>query len=97
MLFYWLLFFFLALGAKAVLACVMIYCLLPSDRKCSQCDSDTLLIRMTRLGRIGSALSLGRVQYRWCTGCRWEGLARHSGPPVERSARELTSAAPSGR
>lgn len=97
MLFYWILFFFLALGAKAVLAGVMIYFLLPSDRKCCQCDEDTLLLRMTRIGRIGAALSRGRVQWRWCPRCGWSGLARHLGPPVERSAHEFRATAPTSR
>jgi hypothetical protein len=82
MLFYWLLFFFVAFGAKVFLALVMIFLLLPMDRSCSQCDDDTLLIRPNRVGRLGFALSLGRVQWRWCPGCGWEGLARRGNAHV---------------
>jgi hypothetical protein len=76
MLYYWLLFFFIAFGSKVLLAFVMIYMLLPADRLCSQCDGDTLLIRMNRTGRLGVAISRGRVQWRWCPRCGWEGLTR---------------------
>jgi hypothetical protein len=81
MWFYWLLFFFAAFISKVLLAFVMIYLLLPTDRRCAQCDDDTLLIRTNRVGRIGFALSFGRVQWRWCPRCGWEGLARRVGPP----------------
>ena len=86
--FYWLFFFFVAFGAKVVLAFVMIYLLLPTDRQCVQCDDDTLLIRPSRAGRLGFALSRGRVQYRWCPRCGWEGLARHSPPRGRAPARQ---------
>lgn len=80
---YYLLFFFVAFGAKLLLALIMIYLLLPTDGRCSGCDAETLLIRPRRLGRVGAALSFGRVQWRWCSRCRWEGLARRSDPPHE--------------
>lgn len=86
MWYYWLLFFFAAFFSKVILALVMIFLLLPTDRRCSQCDEDTLLIRTNRLGRIGFALSFGRVQWRWCPRCGWEGLARGSGAPSRASA-----------
>jgi len=73
---YWLLYFFVAFGAKLLLAFVMIYLLLPNDRQCTQCDEETLLIQTNRAGRIGFALSLGRIQWRWCPRCGEEGLAR---------------------
>lgn len=73
---YWLVFFFVAFGAKVILAFVMIYLLLPMDRSCMQCDEKSLMIRMNRAGRIGLAISRGRVQWRWCPRCGWEGLAR---------------------
>ena len=92
MLYYWLLFFFVAFGAKVVLAFAMIYLLLPSDRSCSQCDEETLLIRTNRAGRIGFALSKGLVQWRWCPKCGWEGLARR----VERQSRHSTQPARAG-
>jgi hypothetical protein len=96
MLFYWLL-FFVAFGAKVLLAFVMIYLLLPSDRQCSQCDEDTLLIRMNRMGRIGFGLSFGRVQWRWCPRCGWEGLARQAPAPAEPSPGRVGPPTPTRR
>lgn len=81
MLYYWLLFFFLAFGSKIVLATAMIYLLLPNDRNCAECDEVTLLVRTNRIGRIGFALSFGFVQWRWCPRCGNEGLARRP-PPI---------------
>jgi hypothetical protein len=97
MLFYWLLFFFVAFFAKAFLAFVMIYLLLPVDRCCSQCDEETLLIRFNRMGRWGSALTLGRVQWRWCPRCEWEGLARRVPQRPRLRLRTQASRAPTGR
>ncbi|MEX2570783.1 MAG: hypothetical protein WD737_05715 [Gemmatimonadota bacterium] len=85
MWYYWLLFFFVAVVAKLLLAFTMIYLLLPAERLCILCDHETLLIRTNRAGRVGSALSLGRVRWRWCPRCGWEGLARRIPPPTERS------------
>jgi hypothetical protein len=84
---YWLLFFFVAVGAKLLLALVTIYLLLPSERSCNQCDGETLLLRMGRGGRLLARVFLGRLQRRWCPGCGWEGLARgrpfpESGTPI---------------
>lgn len=76
MLFYWLLFFFLAVGAKVLLALVMIYFLLSGDRLCSHCDEETLLLQTGRMGKIGRRITFGRVEWRWCPRCGWEGLAR---------------------
>ena|SRR5688572_32843569 len=76
MWYYWVLFIFLAFISKALLAFGMIYFLLPNDRFCSQCDEDTLLIRSSFLGRIGYTLTWGRMEWRWCPRCGWEGLAR---------------------
>ncbi len=78
MLYYWLLFFFIAFGAKVLLAFAMVYLLLPTDTSCSQCDEETLLIRTNPVGRAGFALSFGRVQLRWCPRCGWEGLTRRA-------------------
>jgi hypothetical protein len=72
MLLYHLLFFFIAVGAKLILALVMIYLLLPADRRCNRCDGETLLLRSSVLG----LLSLGRVQRRWCPSCGTEFFAR---------------------
>jgi hypothetical protein len=73
---YYLLFFFVTVGAKLLLALVMIYFLLPRERSCTQCDGDTLLMGASRAGRIATRLLLGRVQWRWCPQCGWEGMAR---------------------
>ncbi|HEU0054397.1 MAG TPA: hypothetical protein VFQ39_14515 [Longimicrobium sp.] len=73
----WLLFFFIAFGAKALLATVMIYLIFPADRVCSACDGDTLPLRMGPLGRAAQALF--PVQRRWCPRCGWEGLTRTTG------------------
>lgn len=85
MLLYHLLFFFIAMGAKLCLALVMIYLLLPTDRRCNSCDGETLLLRMSAPGRLAARLSFARVQRRWCPGCGWQGLARviASPPPGE--------------
>jgi hypothetical protein len=73
---YYLLFLFVAFGAKLVLAVVMIYLLLPADPTCSECDGDTLLLRMGPVGRACSWLCFGQLQRRWCPRCGWEGMAR---------------------
>lgn len=72
----WIFFFFLAFGAKALLAFAMIYLIFPNDRVCNECDGETMLVQMGPTGRLLSALSLGRVQRRWCPRCGWEGLTR---------------------
>lgn len=76
MWYHWLLFIFLAFISKALLAFVIIYLLLPGDRSCGHCNEETLLIRVNRAARLGFALALGRLQWRWCPRCGWEGLAR---------------------
>lgn len=74
---YWhLLFFFVAFGSKLVLALVTIYLLLPAETSCSDCDGETLLLRMGRVGRTASRLAGGRLQRRWCPRCGWEGTVR---------------------
>ena len=72
----WIFFFFVAFGAKVVLAFAMIYLIFPSDRVCSECDGETLPIRMGPVGRSLSWMSRGAVQRRWCPRCGWEGLTR---------------------
>ncbi len=72
----WIFFFFLAFGAKALLAVAMIYLIIPTDRVCNECDGETMLVQMGVMGRLLSALTLGRVQRRWCPRCGWEGLTR---------------------
>lgn len=73
---YYLLFFFVTVGAKLLLALVMMYFLLPRERSCTGCDGDTLLLEGSRAVRLGTRLLLGRVQWRWCPRCGWEGMAR---------------------
>lgn len=73
---YYLLFFFVTVGAKLLLAMLMIYLLFPSDRTCNTCDEETLLVRMGRSGRLLAVLAFGRLQKRWCPRCGWEGFAR---------------------
>jgi hypothetical protein len=73
---YYLLFSFLAVGAKLLLALAMIFWLLPGDRNCNQCDNETLLLQMSRGHRWMSRLCVGRLQRRWCPRCGWEGYAR---------------------
>lgn len=84
MLYYYLIFFFVTVGAKLALALLMIYLLLPSDGRCSQCDEETLWLRSGGAGRLAQRLFLGRVQRRWCPACGWTGLARRARrpPPV---------------
>ena len=91
---YWYLFFFVTVGAKLFGAVLMIYLLLPTDRRCSRCDEETLLVRPNRIGRFGARLSLGRVQWRWCPRCGWEGLARQGKRPVPRPGAAVGPAAP---
>lgn len=78
MLYYWILFFFVAFGAKVILAFAMIYFLLPSDRFCGECSGETLLMQGNRLVRTVFRLTRGHMQQRWCPGCGWEGLARRA-------------------
>lgn len=73
---YYLLFLFVAMGAKLLLALVTIYLLFPSDRSCNSCNHETLLLQMGRPGRILAWLLLGRIERRWCPRCGWEGFAR---------------------
>ena len=86
MLYYYLLFFFVTVGAKLVMALVMIYYLLPSERSCAECDGETLLLGGSRGARFRTRLFLGMVQWRWCPRCGWEGMSRcvvDSPPPAE--------------
>jgi hypothetical protein len=93
MVLYWILFFFVAFIAKALLAFAMIYLLLPAERTCSDCDEETVLMQAGRLGRIGFALLGGRIQRRWCPHCGWEGLTRRTRgtPPATGSPKHAPS------
>lgn len=72
----YLLFLFVAVLAKLVLAVLTIFLLFPTDRVCLECDGETLHVRMGALGRAVSRV-LGRaLQRRWCPRCGWEGITR---------------------
>jgi hypothetical protein len=94
---YWLLFAFVAFGAKLLLALITIYLLFPGDRCCNQCDGETLLMRMGRAGRIVSRLLLGTIQWRWCPRCGWEGVARTGRTPMRRLQFPSSPKAPTRR
>ena len=49
---YYLLFLFVTVGAKLVLALAMIYYLLPNERTCAECDGETLLLGGNRGGGV---------------------------------------------
>ena len=74
----YLLFFFAAVGAKLILAVLTIFLLLPTDRRCTECDGETLLVRMGGFGRFVSRLMFGILQRRWCPRCGWEGTTRRT-------------------
>lgn len=76
MLYHYLLFFFVTVGAKLVLAVVMIYLLLPTDRRCGECDEETLLLEDHALIRLISRVMPGRLYRRWCPRCGSEGFTR---------------------
>lgn len=83
----WLFFFFVAFGSKVLLAMAMIYFLFPADRVCSECDGETLPVRMGAVGRGVSRIMLGRLQRRWCPRCGWEGMTRTGRRPHPAHAR----------
>lgn len=89
MILYYSLFLFVAFGVKLLLAAATIYLLFPADRRCSACDTETLLLRPTGPARGLARLSGGRLQRRWCPACGWEGWARGSRP--RRPARATAS------
>jgi hypothetical protein len=72
----WLVFFFIAFGAKLLLACAMIYLLIPASRTCDRCDCETIPTQMGAPGRAARALTFGSLQRRWCPRCEWEGMTR---------------------
>ena len=72
----WMVFFFVAFGAKLLLALATIYLIFPAERSCDECDGETLPVRMGPVGRFTSRLLLGTIQRRWCPRCGWEGLTR---------------------
>ena len=89
----YLLFLFVAVLAKLVLAILTIFLLFPTDRCCMECDGDTLLVRMGPLGRGVSRVLRGALQRRWCPRCGWEGITRV--PYRRRDRTQATSVASS--
>jgi hypothetical protein len=89
----YLVFLFVAVVAKLVLAVLTIFLLFPTDRCCMECDGDTLLLRMGTFGRGVSRALRGALQRRWCPRCGWEGITRV--PYRRRDTPRATSAAPS--
>lgn len=83
MLYYYLIFFFVTVGAKLALALVMIYLLLPTNQRCGECEGETLLMEGHALVKLVTRWSPGRLQRRWCPRCGREAFARppiHAGP-----------------
>jgi hypothetical protein len=72
----YLLFAFVAVGTKLLLALVTIYLLLPADRRCDLCDGETLPLRMGPAGRALGRLMRRHLGRRWCPACGWSGFAR---------------------
>lgn len=72
----YLLFAFVAIGSKLILALVTIYLLFPAGRSCDQCDGETLPIRMGAVGRMVGRLLRRHLGRRWCPSCGWTGYAR---------------------
>ncbi|CAN5788095.1 hypothetical protein BH20GEM3_BH20GEM3_00060 [soil metagenome] len=72
----YLFFLFVAVVAKLVLAALTIFLLFPTDRCCTECDGETLLVRMGPFGRGVSRALRGTLQRRWCPRCGWEGITR---------------------
>lgn len=94
---YYLLFFFVAVGAKLILAVVTVYLLFSTDRSCSACDGETLPLRMRAPGRLLSWLLAGKLQRRWCPRCGWEGFTRTGGQSLAASEEATRPTRPSPR
>jgi hypothetical protein len=91
---YYVIFIFVAFVAKLLLAGAMIYLLFPTERSCVECDYDTLHVRPAATGRTLSFCSAGRLQWRWCPRCGWQGWARTSAPPREPRMQPMPVSAP---
>jgi hypothetical protein len=78
------LFGFVIIGARLLLALVVIYFLTPKQTACIGCDGETLVLTaahgFTSLGRLLA------VERRWCVRCGRTTLTRQVAPPVERAA-----------
>lgn len=74
-----LVFVLATIGVKVLLALVAIYYLLPADRRCTACDSETLPLVTGRGLRM--VYGMLRLQKRWCPGCGRVDLARQDKQP----------------
>jgi hypothetical protein len=87
---YWLFFFafgFVVLGARLLLALLVIYYLTPMQSRCIGCDGDTITIAPVR-GLAGAGRLL-RLERRWCVRCGRTTLTRCPPAPVEPAARAV--------
>jgi hypothetical protein len=80
-------FAFVLLGARILLALVVIYFLTPQQSRCIGCDGETITVEPAR-GLVGAARAL-RLESRWCTRCGRTTLTRSPGPPLEPRGRRL--------
>lgn len=76
-----LLFGFVIIGARVLLAVVVIYCLTPRQASCVGCDGDTIVL--TALPGLATAGRLLRIERRWCVRCGRTTLTRAIAPPPE--------------
>jgi hypothetical protein len=75
------LFWFVLLGSKLLLSAIVIYMLLPKDRRCALCDAEILPLASPRAA--SRILRVMGIQRYWCMECD-----RHSlGRPVPSGAR----------
>lgn len=84
----YLLYFFVTFISKALLAGVVCFLILPTQRTCDRCDCETLPVRMGAAGRMAARVVRGRLQRRWCPRCGWDGMTRTGrGAEPEQAAR----------
>jgi hypothetical protein len=95
---YWLfiaLFGFVIIGARVLLAIVVIYLLTPSQRSCVGCDGETITVAAAPgFVRVGQ---LVRIERRWCTRCGRMTLIRSTGAPHEPRAVAVRASARGAR
>jgi hypothetical protein len=78
------LFGFVVIGARLLLALVVIYYLTPMQSRCIGCDGDTITVAPAA-GLAGVA-GLFRLERRWCVRCGRTTLTRCPPAPVEPAA-----------
>lgn len=80
---------FVVIGARLMLALLVIYYLTPMQSRCIGCDGDTLTIAPVHgFGGVGRAL---RLERRWCVRCGRTTLTRSPPAPIEPAGRRLKS------